>query len=90
MADAYGMGGPILHDPGALVADLYGAIATPHLFVISPAMTVIYQGAVDDRSFRQPEPTTNYLDAAVQALMVGGLPAVAETPAYGCTIVRSM
>jgi peroxiredoxin len=90
MADAYGIGGPILHDPGSAVADLYGAITTPHLYVINPARAVIYQGAVDDRSFRQPEPTVNYLDAAVAALLAGQQPEVADTPSYGCTIVRDV
>jgi peroxiredoxin len=90
MADAYGMGGPILHDIGSVVADAYGAITTPHIFVIHPEGLIIYQGAIDDRSFRQPEPTVNYLDLAVEALLAGESPAIAETPAYGCTIVRSM
>ena len=89
MADAYGMGGPILHDPGSVVADAYGAVATPHLFVIHPEGLIVYQGAIDDRSFRQPEPTVNTLDAAVAALLAGETPAIAETPAYGCAIVRA-
>ena len=44
--------------------------------------------AVDDVSFRQRRPTRFYLDEAVEALLDGRLPAVGETPAYGCTIVR--
>jgi hypothetical protein len=88
MADAYGMGGPILHDVGNVVADAYGAITTPHIYVIHPEGVIVYQGAIDDRSFRQPEPTFNYLDAAVDALLAGQYPEVVETPAYGCTIVR--
>ena len=89
MADAFGLPGPILHDVGNAVADAYGAIATPHVFVIQPDGLIIYQGAVDDRSFVRPEPTVNYLDAAVEALLAGAYPQVAETPAYGCTIVRA-
>jgi len=89
MADVLGLSGPILADPASAVADAYGAITTPHLFVVQPDGLIIYQGAVDDRSFRQPEPTVNYLDAAVEALLAGAYPQVAETPAYGCTIVRA-
>lgn len=88
MADAYEMHGPILHDAGNAVADAYGAITTPHIFVIHPDGLIVYQGAIDDRSFRQPEPTVNYLDAAVEALLAGRYPEIAETPSYGCTIVR--
>ena len=88
MADVLGLSGPILADPASAVADAYGAITTPHLFVVQPDGLIIYQGAVDDRSFRQPEPTVNYLDAAVEALLAGQVPQVSQTPAYGCTIVR--
>ncbi len=79
---------PILDDPGNVVADAFGAQTTPHVFVIDPTGRVAYQGAIDDRSFRQREATVNYLDAALEALDAGRDPDPAETPAYGCTIVR--
>lgn len=88
MADAYGITNPILLDEGSRVADAYGAQTTPHVFVLDGAGQIIYQGAVDDRTFRQPEPTVNTLDAAVEALIAGQLPAISDTPAYGCAIVR--
>jgi peroxiredoxin len=88
MADAYGITNPILFDDGGAVADAYGAQTTPHVFLLDGTGRVIYQGAVDDRSFRQPEPTVNYLDAAVEALISGPAPAKSDTPAYGCQIVR--
>ena len=88
MADAYGMSGPILVDEGGVVANAYGAQTTPHLFVVDSSGIVVYQGAIDDRSFRQPEPTVNYLTAAVTALLAGEAIHPAETPAYGCIIVR--
>ena len=80
----------ILHDPDHLVADLYGAITTPHLFVIDQEGVLRYQGAFDDVKFRQPEPTLNYLLLAVEALLAGSSPDPTETPAYGCTIVRTL
>ncbi len=88
MADAYGMSGPILVDAGGAVAGAYGAQTTPHIFIVDSNGIVVYQGAIDDRSFRQPEPTVNYLNAAVAALLAGEAIHPAETPAYGCTIVR--
>jgi peroxiredoxin len=78
----------VLMDRGHAVADLYQAITTPHVFVIDREGILRYAGAVDDVSFRQRRPTRFYLDEAVEALLDGQLPAVAETPAYGCTIVR--
>ncbi|MGW8224089.1 MAG: redoxin domain-containing protein [Anaerolineales bacterium] len=80
----------VLHDPDHHVADLYGAITTPHLFVIDQAGILRYQGAFDDVKFRQPKPTLNYLQLAVEALCAGSRPDPAEAPAYGCTIVRAL
>ncbi len=88
LAEGLGIAHPILLDRGNAVADAYGALTTPHVFVIDPAGRIAYQGAVDDQSFRQPQPTINYLDAAVAALKAGRMPDPADTPAYGCTIVR--
>jgi len=47
-----------------------------------------YRGAVDDVTFRQPEPTRFYLGEAVNAVLSGRLPEQAETQPFGCIIVR--
>lgn len=78
----------VLHDSQGLVAELYGAQTTPHLFLIDPGGILRYQGAFDDVTFRQRTPTKAYLNQAVEALLAGRPPDPAETPAYGCTIVR--
>ena len=70
------------------VADLFGAQTTPHFFVLDQQGVLRYRGALDDVTFRQREPKNYYLHEAVQALLAGRLPEPAETPAYGCTIVR--
>ncbi len=79
---------PVLLDSEHRVADLYGAMTTPHIFVMDREGTLRYRGAVDDVSFRQRRPTRFYLDEAVEALLAGHFPPVAETPAYGCAIIR--
>ncbi len=79
---------PVLLDREHAVADLYQAQTTPHVFVLDRDGILRYSGAVDDVSFRQRRPTRFYLDEAVEALLAGRLPAVAETLSYGCTIVR--
>jgi hypothetical protein len=43
---------------------------------------------VDDVTFRQRRPTRFYVDEAVEALLAERLPPVAETPAFGCAVVR--
>jgi peroxiredoxin len=78
----------VLLDAGQVVADLYGAQTTPHVFVIDRDGLLRYRGAVDDVTFRQRRPSRFFLDEAVEALLDARLPALGETPAYGCTIVR--
>jgi len=78
----------ILFDSNAKVADAYGAVTTPHFFVIDAEGFLMYQGAFDDVTFQQRTPTQNYLAPAVQALLAGEKPDPSKTPPYGCTIVR--
>jgi len=78
----------VLRDAGHLVADRYEALTTPHVFVIDWQGLLRYRGAVDDVTFRQREATRSYLREAVEALLGGSLPALAETQPFGCTIVR--
>ena len=79
---------PVLLDHDCVVADLFGAVTTPHIFVIDLAGRLAYHGAIDDRSFRQRTATVNYLEQALAALQKGAQPDPAETASYGCTIVR--
>jgi peroxiredoxin len=77
----------ILHDANQEVAQAYAAVTTPHIFVIDPQGVLRYQGAFDDRTFRQLEPTANYLMMVVNALLADKQPDPKETPPYGCTVV---
>jgi peroxiredoxin len=78
---------PILHDADQEVARAYGAITTPHIYVVDRKGILRYQGGFNDSTFRQLEPTVNYLKMAVDALLVGETPDPAETSPYGCTVV---
>lgn len=89
-AQKHGITVPILDDADGSLARAYGAQVTPHVFVIDEDRKIAYQGAVDDRSFRQREATVNYLDQAIEAVRAYQTPDPAETPAYGCAIVREM
>lgn len=79
----------LLHDENRVVADLYGAMTTPHLFVIDAQGILRYQGAFDDVTFRQREATRDYLCMAVEAVLAGDLPEPDHSPPYGCTVVRA-
>jgi peroxiredoxin len=80
----------VLMDAGHVVADLYEAVSTPHVFVVDKGGILRYRGAMDDVKFRHPKATRFFLEEAVEALLDGNLPALVETPAYGCAIVREI
>jgi peroxiredoxin len=80
----------VLIDADQVVADQYEAVATPHVFVVDRESILRYRGAVDDMKFRQPKPTRVYLKEAVETLLDGRTPALEETLAYGCAIVREI
>jgi peroxiredoxin len=78
----------VLSDADGVIANLYGAEATPHVFVLDQAGLLCYQGAVNDVTFRQREVTHFYVEEAVEALLADRRPGVTLTPAYGCALVR--
>lgn len=80
----------VLRDADCRVADLFGAETTPHVFVVDREGILRYRGAVDDVTFRQRTPTRFFLNEAVEALLEGRLPALTESPPYGCAIVREI
>ena len=80
----------VLLDADCSVADLFNAQTTPHVFVIDREGILRYRGPVDNVTFRQRNPTRFFLDEAVESLLDGHLPVAAESPAYGCAIVREV
>lgn len=80
----------ILVDSGGAIADLYGALTTPHVFIIDRDGILRYRGAVDSITFRRREAPRFYLQEVVEALLAGRLPEIGETPAFGCAIVREI
>jgi peroxiredoxin len=77
----------VLRDRGHVVADLYAAQTTPHVFVIEGGR-IRYMGAVDDASLARRVPTRFHLQEAVAALLEGKAPPETSTPPYGCAIIR--
>ncbi len=78
-----------LFDSDGLVGRLYGAKATPHMFVINPDGKVVYQGAID--SIRSSDPADiaiaqNYVRIALTDALAGNPIEVTNTQPYGCSI----
>ena len=80
----------VLLDPDHVIADLYEAVTTPHVFVMDRDGILRYRGAVDDVTFRHRKATRFFLEEAVEVLLDGRLPEIQEMPAYGCAIVREI
>jgi peroxiredoxin len=80
----------VLIDAQCFVADLFEAQTTPHVYLIDRDGILRYRGAIDDMTFRKRTPSRFFLDEAVESLLEGHLPALTESPAYGCTIVREV
>lgn len=77
---------PMLRDEGNVIADAYGALRTPEVFVIDSAQAIRFHGRIDDRG--RGEAQSHDLSNALGALLAGEEPAVTETIARGCTIKR--
>lgn len=78
-----------LLDPEGTVGKGYDAKTTPHMYVVNPAGTLVYQGGIDDK------PTANAADiagarnhvlAALGEIKAGKPVSVAESRPYGCSV----
>jgi peroxiredoxin len=78
---------PILVDQAGQVGHLYGAMTTPHMYVIDGGGRLVYIGAIDDDPRGNKDgPVTNYVAAALDEVVAGKAVATAETKPYGCSV----
>jgi peroxiredoxin len=78
----------VLLDVDQHVADLYGAQTTPHFFLVDEKGILVYQGAWDNRNFRQRVATQKYVPQVIEALLNGQPLLYTSTQPYGCVLVR--
>ncbi|MBC7816927.1 MAG: thioredoxin family protein [Planctomycetaceae bacterium] len=76
---------PYLIDPTQKIARAYGATCTPHVFVLDQKRRVAYMGKIDDH-LDDSKVGERFLRDAVDALLAGKQPEVAETRQVGCDI----
>lgn len=79
----------LILDEDGTIGKLYGAKTTPHMFVIAADGTLVYKGAIDDKRSWDPKTVDgakNYVRAALEAVLKGEKPTVAETKPYGCSV----
>lgn len=87
----FGVKFPLLKDPGAKVAQRFGATRTPEAFVLDRERVIRYQGRIDDQygvgSARNQATKTELVDA-VESLLADKPVEVATTQPVGCLIGR--
>lgn len=79
----------MLLDTSGDVGRAYGARTTPHMYLINPEGTLVYQGAIDSiKSTRQADvaKAENYVKAAYQSALAGEPIEEGTTTPYGCGI----
>lgn len=80
---------PYLMDEKQEVYKNYGAIRTPHVYLLQKKgsdLVVKYIGAIDDNYQDASKVTTPFLANALDALIAGGTPEPSNTKAIGCGI----
>jgi hypothetical protein len=78
-----------LRDRTSKIGRLYGATATPHMYVINKDGVLAYKGAIDSipsANERDIAKATNYVRAALDSLKAGQPIAKPVTQAYGCAM----
>ena len=75
-----------LKDADGAVARSYGAVCTPHAFVLDSHRRIVYSGRIDDSRMGNTI-TSRDLENAVADVVAGRPVAVSETEPFGCTIV---
>jgi peroxiredoxin len=78
-----------LLDRDSKVGKMYGAVTTPHMYVIDPKGTLVYVGAIDDKrstSVADVKVAKNYVRVALEESMAGKAVSNASTSPYGCTV----
>ena len=69
------------------MADAFGAMSTPHVFVLDSGRILRYKGRIDDS--RDPSKATySDLEYALEDVLAQKTVRVPETKPFGCAIVR--
>ena len=71
--------------PTQTVAEAFGAVATPHVFIFDRSRHLRYQGRIDD-SEREELAKRHDTRDALEALLAAREPAVTHTKVFGCSL----
>ena len=79
----------IILDADGTLGHRYGARTTPHVFVVGPDGTVLYNGAIDSTPSTDPADiasSTNYVRQALDEVLAGEPVSVPSSQPYGCSV----
>lgn len=77
---------PYLRDMTQDVAHSFGAVKTPHVFLLNQDGILRYSGAVDDSPNEPRKVQVAYFRTAIDQLLKGELIAAVETEPVGCSV----
>jgi len=88
VAQTHNLDYPILDDRSGHVGRAYGALTTPHIFIIDQQGNIAYNGALDNAPLGKPDSAEkiNYADQALQQLLAGQEISTPKTKPYGCSV----
>ncbi|QDO94562.1 thioredoxin family protein [Formosa sediminum] len=75
-----------LADEGQKIFPQYGALRTPHVFLLDQDKTVQYIGTIDDNARSANDVKVKYVENAIKALEEGAKPNPNFTKAIGCPV----
>jgi peroxiredoxin len=81
-----------LMDADGKLGRAYGARSTPHMYIVNPAGTLVYAGAIDSKPTSNPADiasATNHVKVALNESLAGKPISVPSTRAYGCSVKYS-
>jgi len=79
---------PVFQDRDGVLADKVGATHAPSVFILDRSGVLRYRGALDNNKRPGESGRTAFAEEAVEALLEGRAPAVAESKEVGCTLKR--
>lgn len=77
---------PYLRDRTQKTAKAYGAVCTPHLFVLDEKRQLVYEGRIDDNWKEPAKATSPDLRNAIEAVLAGRPVPASKTSPMGCSI----
>lgn len=79
---------PYVVDKNHVVADAFGALTTPHVYLFDKDMKLVYKGAIDDNANDSGEVKEHYINDAINNLVKGNKIDPESTRQLGCSIKR--